>query len=439
LGSVYESLLELQPVITQQGRRPVFRMEEHGEERRSTGSHYTPPELVTPLIEHALEPVLQERLAKAATRDEKEAAILGMKVLDPACGSGHFLLAAARRLGKELARVRTGEDEPAPEAIQAGVRDVIAHSIYGVDRNPLAVELARVALWLEGHAAGKPLTFLAHHIRHGDSLVGIVDVQALEDGIPDEAFQPVHGDDRRTANRIKRLNAKDRNDALLRHAFATQTLESFSRTLAQVDDMPEETLADVRAKEAAWRKLQTNDEWQRLQQAADLWTAAFFQSYTAETPDAAFITTYSVHQTLSDKGRLDPRQAGRALELRQALAFFHWPLEFAEVFGSGGFDVVLGNPPFMGGLKISGNFGDVYRKWLECILPPFAGRADLCAAFFRRAFHLLRPGGRLGMIATNTLGQGDTRQSGLAVILQQGGAIHFAQRFVKWPGQANVE
>ncbi len=119
--------------------------------------------------------------------------------------------------------------------------------------------------------------------------------------------------------------------------------------------------------------------------------------------------------------------------------FFHWPLEFPEVFTEGGFDVVLGNPPFMGGLKISGAFGDKYRHWLEVAYKPYGGTADLCAAFYRRAYSLLKPGGRMGMVATNTLGQGDTRESGLAVILREGGAITFAKRFIKWPGAANVE
>lgn len=184
---MYESLLELHPVIEGHRQPPIFTMEAHGEARRSTGSHYTPPALVAPLIQHALEPVLQERLSTCQSGEEKELAILGMKVLDPACGSGHFLLAAARRLGRELARVRTGEDEPAPETTHLAVRDVITHCIYGVDKNPLAVELCRVSLWLESHAEGKPLTFLEHHIRHGDSLAGLYDLNVLEDGIPDEA------------------------------------------------------------------------------------------------------------------------------------------------------------------------------------------------------------------------------------------------------------
>lgn len=121
-------------------------------------------------------------------------------MLDPACGSGHFLLAAARRLGKELAKVRTGEEEPSPEAVREAIRDVVAHCIYGVDKNPLAVELCRVALWLEAHTPGKPLTFLDHHVRCGDSLVGVFDLEVLKEGIPDEAFKPVSGDDKKVVS-----------------------------------------------------------------------------------------------------------------------------------------------------------------------------------------------------------------------------------------------
>ncbi len=434
LGSVYESLLDYHPAVVFTGRRPRFDLAP-GSERKSTGSYYTPPPLVNELVRSALEPVIAERLKGAA---DPEQALLSIKVCDPACGSGHFLLAAARRLGMELARVRTGEDQPAPERVREAVRDVVAHCIYGVDKNPLAVELTRVALWLESHAAGKPLTFLEHRIKHGDSLVGVFDLEALKEGLPDGAFKPLHGEDRARARQAKRSNEKERTATLFQHAFARQALERFSASLQQLDAMPNATLDDVRAKERAWQALQGSPEWQRLHLAADAWTAAFFQPFRAGDA-AAPITTAVVQEALSTGRIADARVAGRVLELRQTSDFFHWPLEFAEVFQTGGFDVVLGNPPFMGGKRISSSFGAKYRHWLDVEFSPFINTADLCAAFFRRAFDLLRPGGRLGMIATNTLGQGDTRQSGLAVILKQGGTIPFARRFVKWPGQATVE
>jgi hypothetical protein len=452
LGSVYESLLELHPTITWRGAIPVVAFAARSAERRATGSHYTPPELVAPLVQHALEPALRARLAPCRTPAEREAALLGLTVLDPACGSGHFLLAAARHLGTELARIRSGDAAPAPEIVRDAVRDVIAHCLYGVDKNPLAVELCRVALWLEGHARGKPLTFLDHRIRCGDSLLGIADLHLLEAGIPDDAYRPLGTDDRAHARQVRARNAREARMDLFRHGFVTAPLADLAAQMRQVAALPDRTVEQVHAKSAAYRRVITQDAYRRLRLACDVWTAAFFQSFAPPqspppTPHArgggmgvvgVALTTMAVQEALTHGALSDPRQGAFVTVTRDERAFFHWSLEFPDA-AAGGFDVILGNPPFMGGLRISGVAGEAYRRWLEAALAPFGGTADLCAAFFRRAFALLRPGGRLGMIATNTIGQGDTRESGLKVILAQGGRIAFARRFVRWPGQASVE
>lgn len=185
LGSVYEGLLEYHPQVDRE--RWSFDLVK-GSERKQTGSYYTPHALVMELIDSALVPVMEERLANAKTPEAKERALLDLKVVDPAAGSGHFLLAAARRIGKELARVRTGEPEPAPGAQRAAIRDVVRHCLYAVDPNPLAVDLCKVALWIEGHNTGRPLSFLDHHVKLGDSLIGVFDLKVLEKGVPDEAF-----------------------------------------------------------------------------------------------------------------------------------------------------------------------------------------------------------------------------------------------------------
>jgi hypothetical protein len=587
LGSVYESLLEYHPQIDTSGTVPRFELAP-GSERKSTGSYYTPPELVAELIRSALEPVIAERLASSERRAESsdaseltleekryvysvisrpasvaerhglsraslptdpvvsqggtlrtdlanppsrdihssehrgrmgatddrgippvpaqrpgqpsgignpssagtsvepgnqrpdstsvgnvpgagaptdqpsaqpfsekaflriwqslpltarrsllaEYSLLSIRVLDPACGSGHFLLAAARRLGKELAKIRTGEDEPAPERIREAIRDVVGHCIYGVDKNPLAVDLCRVALWLEAHCEGKPLTFLDHRIRCGDSLVGIADLGVLAAGIPDEAFTPTGEDDRRSAREARRRNASEKARSLFHCSFQEQ-LEAFAEPLRRLEDLPEDTPEQVRHKVDTCRQLKQTDDFERLRLACDAWTAAFFQTYM--NGPIGPVTTQALHDALSRGHIPDARLGGFVLQVSLDRGFFHWPLAFPEVFAAGGFDAVIGNPPFMGGLKISGAFGDRYRKWLETAFAPYGGTADLCAAFYRRAFNLLRPSGRMGMVATNTIGQGDTRESGLAVILRQGGAITFARRFIKWPGAANVE
>lgn len=435
LGSVYESLLEYHPHMDTSGQQPQFDLVS-GSERRSTGSYYTPPELVAELIRSTLVPVIEERLKVARTQSEKERAILSIRVCDPAAGSGHFLLAAARRLGKELARIRTGEDEPAPERVREAIRDVVAHGIYGIDKNPLAVELCRVALWLEAHAEGKPLTFLDHRIRCGDSLVGIGDLEVLRVGIPDEAFKPLGGDDRTVAREAKRKNAAERAASLFHGSF-TESVRQLAEPLRRLEELPEDTLEQVREKIEACRRVEQGPGFEGLRQTCDAWTAAFFQPYTHGT--VSLVTTQALHDTLSGGRISDARLGGIVLHTSIERRVFHWSLALPEVFAQGGFDVIIGNPPFMGGLRISGSFGDRYRRWLEVACAPYGGTADLCAAFYRRVFSLLRPGGRVGMVATNTIGQGDTRESGLAIIIKQGGAITFAKRFVKWPGAANVE
>ena len=438
LGSVYESLLEFHPHANADSGAPTFELLLAGKERRSTGSHYTPPQLVAPLIEHALEPVLNERLAAAKTREQKERAVLGLKVCDMAAGSGHFLLAAARRLAKELARVRTDEDEPAPERVREAIRDVISHAIYGVDKNPLAVELCRVALWLESNAEGKPLTFLDHRIRCGDSLVGVFDLGVLGDGIPDEAYEPVAGGDKAAAREAKKRNAIER-DASLFHAPFAEQLAAIGATLSSIDSLPEDTIEQVQAKAQAYRRAESSDDFERLRVACDVWAAAFFQLFGEVPRMHQPITTEALRSALASGRIPDPRLAGYVLETTAAQRFFHWPLCFPEVFAGGGFDVVIGNPPFLGGLKISAEFGDKYRGWLETAFSPFADRPDLAAAFFRQAYRHLRDGGRFGLIATNTISQGASRDCGLRPILTQGAVIRFAQRFVKWPGAATVE
>lgn len=348
LGSIYESLLDFHPVVSLDP--PGFDLVS-GSERKSTGSYYTPPELVRELVESALVPVLTERLARAHTREEKEKAILGLRVCDPASGSGHFLLAAARRLGRELATVRTGEAEPAPLTYREAVRDIIRTCLYAVDKNPLAVDLCKVALWLEGHFPGLPLSFLDHHIKCGDSLVGIFGLGVLLNGIPDAAYTPVTGDDKRVAALVKKKNQEEREGhaSLFREQVAQAVAKpkelapEFAALAALAEIKPE----DVQAKEELYQSLRQGPAWWRLKVAGDLWTGAFFAPLQVDTPggDPPVPTTGLLWRALA-QGQADPRVEGAALALAEQNRFFHWPLEFPEVFAAGGFDVVLGNPPW---------------------------------------------------------------------------------------------
>jgi hypothetical protein len=400
LGSVYESLLDYQPqVVTSQGV-PRFELG-YGSERKSTGSYYTPPELVAELVRSALEPVLEARLEEArkiasrewssippalrqrlarqvaarlakppggqrqATPSEEELALawqstplsdrhilaaeqalLSLRILDPACGSGHFLLAAARRLGKELAKIRSGEEEPAPERVREATRDVVAHCLYGVDKNPLAVELCRVALWLEAHCAGKPLTFLDHRIKCGDSLVGVLDPKVLQAGIPDEAFTPVSSDSREAAQSLKRRNRSERkalqSGQLSLPLEPEEALTKLSQERQELEAIPDNSPEEVSRKQQLYSRYCQDPKHQKLVEACHLWTAAFFQPLTSDFSRA--ITTQAVIDRL--EGRAHPQALATAQALASEQRFFHWPLEFPEVFEQGGFDVILGNPPW---------------------------------------------------------------------------------------------
>ena len=341
LGSVYESLLEFHPAVDPDAAgRPVFSLIP-GSERKTTGSYYTPPQLVSELIHSALEPVIRDRLA--ARPREPEKALLSIRVCDPACGSGHFLLAAARRLGKELARIRTDEDEPAPERVREATRDVISHCIYGVDKNPLAVDLCRVALWLESHTGDKPLAFLDHRIRCGDSLVGVFDLEGLKDGIPDKAFEPLEGDDRATARERARRNREERAGQMGLFAWNPgDTLADLTRKSRTLDAIADDTPEAIKRKKQLFEHSHADPAWLRQKEACDLWSAAFFQPLKPDTPT---ITSGALADHLGGRP-IDPRLLAQAWVLSMRQKFFHWPLEFPEVFADGGFDVILSNPPW---------------------------------------------------------------------------------------------
>ncbi len=287
-------------------------------------------------------------------------AILNLKICDPASGSGHFLLAAARRLGKELARIRTGEDEPAPERQREAIRDVVSHYIYGVDKNPLAVELCRVALWIESHAEGKPLTFLDHRIRCGDSLVGVMDLEVLKEGIPDEAFTPISDDDRDLAKSLKRQNRDERWGQLTFFSTfnAAKEIENLSGISRELDEIPDVSPEAIREKSRRFIDLQRQSEVKRI--ACNLWTGAFFQPRNSETQKTALITTDTLFSYL-ESNKTNQQSIAHAQTLASKYRFFHWPLEFPDVFvspapspsmkegrgeGVGGFDVILCNPPW---------------------------------------------------------------------------------------------
>lgn len=381
------------------------------EERRRSGSHYTPRSLTEPIVQHALEPAF-ERIGESASPE----AVLSLKVLDPACGSGAFLVEACRQLGARLENawdMHAAEKPAIPpdedEAIHAR-RLVAQRCLYGVDRNPMAVDLARLSLWLETLARDHEFSFLDHALKAGDSLVGL----------SRREIEAVHWDASKLGVPLFRKMIKESVDKALEGREAIQ-------------GAPDDVTRAVQ--ESRHRRVEEEVEPARI--VGDAVIAAFFSTDKAKAREAERAKVESwVTAEIQSKWDLVQAKA-KSFRTEQGWRPFHWEIEFPEVFGrdNPGFDAIVGNPPFAGKNTISAASGPRYLLWLQELHKGAHGNADLVAHFFRRAFNLLRVGGAFGLIATNTIGQGDTRETGLAAILRSGGSIERAVKRYQWPNE----
>ena len=352
LGSVYESLLELIPVVHLETRDFAFTVGDaanKGNERKTTGSYYTPDSLVQLLLTTTLDPVLDA--AESRNPSDPASEILKLSIIDPACGSGHFLLAAARRAAARIARHRSA-GAPSQEAFQHALREVVSNSIFGADRNPMAVELCKVALWIEALEPGKPLSFLDARIRCGDSLIGVFDYGMLRAGLPDEAFDPLTGDDKAVAKAYKVINKQQRDgvgaSGLIKELSAPASItDGAARVLA----MPEDTLEEIEAKSRSWDRLLHDPKRLALKTACDMYVAAFLLPKIGDVPDPRHFdrlplpTTEAMWRTVRG-GDVQSSVHTVCKETAEANRVFHWPLEFPAVMARGGFDAVIGNPPW---------------------------------------------------------------------------------------------
>ena len=387
------------------------------EERRRSGSHYTPRELTEPIVRDTLKPVL-DRLREEAGGPPTSEQLLDLKVCDPAMGSGAFLVEVCRQLGHRLVESwhhygtlpdeATGEDD-----LVLARREVARRCLYGVDRNPVAVDLAKMSLWLATLAQDLPLTFLDHALRHGDSLVGLTTRQIASFHWKANApkFQPGFEADK----------AKDALD---------RVKELRQRIREAGEGTPD------------WKLRDTLDEamsaTDAVRRTGDLVLAAYFH---AAKPRAREARRLELAEHMAEGGAEE--YVNYLDELRDGdppLAPFHWEIEFPEVFerDAPGFDAIVGNPPFAGKNSVAAANVDYYPTWLKQIHEKSHGNADLVAHFFRRSFDLIRRNGVFGLIATNTIGQGDTRSTGLGWICHRGGEIFQATTRREWPGMAAV-
>ncbi len=387
------------------------------EERRRSGSHYTPRSLTEPIVRTTLEPVLA-----ALGESPKPEQVLGLKVCDPAMGSGAFLVETCRYLGDALLRAwdshggipETPSDE---DPLLFARRQVAQRCLYGVDKNPFAVDLAKLSLWLATLAKDHPFTFLDDSLRHGDSLVGLSPAQIGQFHWETKGQAPLVGQALREAQEraiAKRAEIETLNDG------------DVERQMALLADA-EAALADVRL-------------------AGDLVIAAFFGAAKDKEREALRKRYENLYfAAISDPANLGDRVKAEkiAASLREGekpVFPLHWELAFPEVFAreNPGFDAIVGNPPFLGGFRVSNLLGMSYFQFLTVNTPSAGHLCDLVAYFFRRAFCRLRQSGCMGLIATNSIAQGDTRNGGLRWICQHDGRIFGATRRLSWPGAAAV-
>jgi hypothetical protein len=410
--------------------------------RRMQGAHYTTTTLTEPIVRHTLEPLVYrcEEGAPGVYLEPRQVrapeAILELKVCDPAMGSGAFLVQVVRYLGDRLVEAWEARMAEAPEAVltlpfalpsrgdpleeilpdtteerkTAAYRHVAERCVYGLDRNRLAAEMAKLSLWLVTLSVGRPFTFLDHALKVGDALVcaSLRQIRSwnLEGG----------GEELPLIDRI----ISDSIDAAL---LARRDLVRLSGS----DDDKVKLMILARADRAS----------QDLRLLGDLLVGSYFGGKDRRE-----------REELRERGRLlaaglsnEKTRASAVREVAQSLGTqptFHWEIEFPEVFANSGFDAFVGNPPFLGGRRMRRVFGDRFVEWLTLAFPGCSLNADLCAFFYRRLFGLIRPGGYLGLLATNTIAEGDTRETGLAVILSEGGQIIRAIRRMPWPGTATV-
>jgi len=427
-----------------------------GADRRETGTHYTPKSLTESIVETTLEPVAYMGPAEGKPREEWKlkttAELLDLKICDPAMGSGAFLVQACRWLAERLVeswaieevggkfitidgevREGAGETDPMPKDLDERLlyarRLIAERCLYGVDVNPLAVELAKLSIWLVTLAKGRPFGFLDHNLRHGDSLLGIHRLDQLtklklnpDDGPYQQRIfgQNVAGAVAEAMEIRKRLRAVPIRDVRDMEIMARLDAEA-RKKLRSIELVADAMIGEV---------LQANRNARVIDSALD-WLAMQADDFLKGDVEAEREISKHARAALSvdlPEGK-PPRKP------------FHWPLEFPEVFAreNGGFDAIVGNPPFLGGQRITGVAGTAYRDWLVThIAEGRRGSADLVAYFFLRAWSLLRKDGGFGLLAVNTIAEGDTRQVGLEAMVRAGAVIHAAYPNEPWPGKAAV-
>ena len=381
-----------------------------GEERRRSGSHYTPQKLTQPIVETTLRPILSQ-FGPHPTAEQ----ILSLKVCDLAMGSGAFLVETCRQLADEL--VKAWEREKATprgalDPLLMARRLVAQRCLYGVDKNPFAVNLAKLSLWLLTLSNDRPFTFVDHALKAGDSLVGLT---SKEIG---------------SFTQVAQLSLLD-SDSQVREQL--RQVENYRRAIQETDTTDDDQMS---RKYEAWQQAEAILEGPRL--AGLMKVGAFFKGQKPKEREQLA----QEYQTLWAQGtKAELAEIVASLQQNdRPLTPFNWEIEFPEVFDrqNAGFDAIVGNPPFAGKNTLINGHPEGYLDWLKVVHPESHGNADLVAHFFRRTFTILRKEGTFGLVSTNTVSQGDTRSTGLRVMAKEGCDFYNVTKRVKWQGAAAV-
>lgn len=421
-----------------------------GTDRRETGTHYTPKSLTESIVKETLEPIVYVGPAEGEPKDKwrlkSSAELLNLKICDLAMGSGAFLVQVCRWLAERVceawlieeqngkiisaegaaSNVKAEEILPvdAEERLVIAKRLIAERCLYGVDINPLAVELAKLSIWLVTLSKGRPFGFLDHNIKHGDSLLGLHDLNQLYylDMNPSKMSEG--------GGSAKQLFAQDIEKAVeealvIRKQIRTMPIRDIHdvETMANMEREAEaklvlpELVADAMIGNVLANKGKQSDSGSLGAKLGDIFLSGDLEAFKKEVNDKL-------------KTDLDFNRSARKP--------FHWCLEFPEVFDDGGFNAIVGNPPFVWGNRISSKFGDAYRAYLYICDPYMAGNSDLCAVFLYQGVKLLNNMGILGLITTNSISETDNRTASLDPVISHGSDVIWAMSDLAWPGKANI-
>lgn len=418
IGSIYESLLDYSPRVlkiaeTIDGHHyssGKFVLDPRGAARKATGSYYTDKRLIDELIDSTLKPLVDGILNNSEfSKEEKIKAILNIKACDPACGSGAFLIALNNFLGKKLTQIRTGEEIPSEKEERLARRDILRYCIYAVDLNPMAIELAKVSLWINGAVEDLPLNFLDHHFKSGNSILGTFPA-SIKDGIPDEAFKAINGENSEIASQLRKINKTQKESKITiidKFLFEPKTQVKISE-FNELRHVPEKTKEDVVFKRRRYRELIKSEGYNSQKQLYDTWLSCYVWSFTNEWKNAP---TQAILNLISDGSlyAVDSKVLTKISTLSDKYSFFHWYLEFPDVFSGNdpGFDVIIGNPPF---ISYHGrNIVNIDKKELNFYKSNFTtlakSRPNSYIFFLENVMkNLLRKNGILGFVIDHTFG-----------------------------------